>query len=171
TGVAFARILKKQRPVQEPGNPPLSCFGHHLFEPLRLLVLFRLAAAHQHHVESDKTPALRTFCDIFDPAIWAEMTPPRAKPLGIDSLPAMPRVADIVVAGDRPLADSKFVHQLSGEAGQKITVSGWLARRSRLPLRLQTQTARFAGRIAAAGRRRRTTSAPARPICLARFAG
>ena len=59
---------------------------------------------------------LRTFCDIFDPAIWAEMTLPRAKPLGIDRLVGMPRVADIMVARDRPPADSEFVHQLGGEA-------------------------------------------------------
>jgi len=81
-----------------------------------LLVLLRLAAARQHHVESEKTPVLRTFCDIFDPAIWAKMTLPRAKPLGIDRLVGMPRVADIMVAGDRPPADSEFVHQLGGEA-------------------------------------------------------
>ena len=116
TGIAFARILKKQRPVQEPGNPPLSRFGHHLFEPQRLLVLLRLAAARQHHVKSDKTPVLRTFCDIFDPAIRAEMSPPRAEPLGIDRLVGMLRVADIMVAGDRPPAGSEFVHQLGGEA-------------------------------------------------------
>jgi hypothetical protein len=99
--------------VQEPGNPALSCFGHHLFEPQRLLVLLRLAAAHQQRVESDQTPALRTFCDIFDPAIWAEMTMPRAQPLGIDWLAGMISVADIMVAGHRPPAESKFVHQLS----------------------------------------------------------
>ena len=116
TGIAFARILKKQRPVQEPGNPPLSRFGHHLFEPQRLLVLLRLAAARQHHVKSDKTPVLRTFCDIFDPAIRAEMSLPRAEPLGIDRLVGMLRVADIMVAGDRPPAGSEFVHQLGGEA-------------------------------------------------------
>ena len=81
-----------------------------------MLVLLRLAATRQHHVESDKTPVLRTFCDIFDPAIWAEMTPPRAKPLGIDRLVGMPRVADIMVAGDRPPADSEFVHQVGGRA-------------------------------------------------------
>jgi hypothetical protein len=90
------------------------CFGHHLLEPQRLLVLLRLAAAHQHHVEPDKTPALRTFCDIFDPAIWAEMTLPRAKPLTIDWLVGMTRVADVMVARHRPPADSEFVHQLSG---------------------------------------------------------
>lgn len=81
-----------------------------------MLVLLRLAAAHQHHVESDKAPALRTFFDIFDPAIWAEMTPPCAKPLGIDWLAGMTRVADIMIAGDRPPADSEFVHQVGGEA-------------------------------------------------------
>jgi hypothetical protein len=99
-----------------PGNPPLSCFGHDLFEPQRLLVLLRLAAAHQQRVESDKTPALRTLYNIFDPAIWAEMTLPRAKPLGIDWLAGMPSVADIMVAGDRPPAGSEFVQQVCGEA-------------------------------------------------------
>src|SRR5439155_4302695 len=54
--LAAARSRKK--PSQEPGNPPLSCFGHHLFQPQRLLVLLRFAAAHQHHVESDKTPRI-----------------------------------------------------------------------------------------------------------------
>ena len=44
------------------------------------------------------------------------MTPPRAKPLGIDWLAGIPSVADIVVAGDRPPADSEFVHQVGGEA-------------------------------------------------------
>ena len=58
---------------------------------------------------------LLALCDIFDPAIWAEMTLPRAKPFGIDRLVGMPRVADIMVAGDRPPADSEFVHQLGGE--------------------------------------------------------
>jgi len=102
--------------VQEPGNPPLSCFGHHLFEPERLLVLFRLAAAHQHHVESDKTPTLRTSCDIFDPAIWAKMTLPCPQAPGIDWLAGMTSLADIMVAGDRPPADPEFVHQVGGEA-------------------------------------------------------
>ena len=92
--------------MQEPGNPPLSWFGHNLIEPQRLLVLLRLATAHQHHIESDKTPALRTFCDIFDPTIWAEMTLPRATALGIDWLVVMTRVADIMVAGHRPAPDS-----------------------------------------------------------------
>ena len=72
--------------------------------------------AHQHHIESDKTPALRIFCDLFDPTIWAEMTLPRAKALGIDWLAGMTRVADIMVAGHRPPPDSEFVHQLSGVA-------------------------------------------------------
>src|SRR5262249_9960509 len=67
-------------------------------------------------VESDQTPALRTFCDIFNPVIWAEMTLPRAKPLGIDWLAGMTRVADIMVARDRPPADAEFVHQLGGQA-------------------------------------------------------
>jgi len=102
--------------MQEPGNPPLSCFGHHLFEPERLLVLFRLAAAHQHHVESDKTPTLRTSCDIFDPAIWAKMTLPCPQAPGIDWLAGMTSLADIMVAGDRPPADPEFVHQVGGEA-------------------------------------------------------
>ena len=116
--------------MQEPGNPPLSCFGHNLFKPQRLLVLLRLATAHQHHVESDKTPALRTLCDIFDPTIWAEMTLPRAKALGIDWLAGMPRVADIMVAGHRPPLDSESVHQLSGEAEVNLdsgAISGHIA--------------------------------------------
>jgi hypothetical protein len=100
--------------VQEPGNSPLSSFSHHLFEPQRLLVLLRLAAAHQQCVEPDKTPALRTFCDVLDPAISAEMTLPRAKPLGIDRLAGMASVADIMVAGHCPPANSKFVQELSG---------------------------------------------------------
>ena len=44
------------------------------------------------------------------------MTLPRAKPLGIDWLAGMPSIADIVVAGDRPPADSEFVHQMGGIA-------------------------------------------------------
>jgi hypothetical protein len=59
---------------------------------------------------------LRTFCDIFDPAIRAEMTLPSAEPLGIDRLVGMPSVADIMVSGDRPPADSECAHQLGGEA-------------------------------------------------------
>src|SRR5262249_22560706 len=135
TGVAFARILKKQRPVQEPGNPPLSCFGHHLFEPQRLLVLLRLAAARQYRVESDKTPVLRTFCDIFDPAIWAEMTLPRAKPLRIDRLVDMPRVADIMVAGARrqriPSSSISWAEKLrsaSTPAPSAVTSPVWITR-------------------------------------------
>jgi hypothetical protein len=44
------------------------------------------------------------------------MTLPRAKSLGIDWLAGIPSVADIMVAGDRPPADSEFVHQMGGEA-------------------------------------------------------
>ena len=44
------------------------------------------------------------------------MTPPRAKPLAIDWLAGMTRVADIMVAGHRPPADSEFAHQVGGEA-------------------------------------------------------
>jgi hypothetical protein len=91
--------------------------------------------AHQHHIESDKTPALRIFCDLFDPTIWAEMTLPRAKALGIDWLAGMTRVADIMVAGHRPPPDSEFVHQLSGVAevnfdsgAIKVTSPVWITR-------------------------------------------